>query len=457
MTYSQIFDEIYSENKKKILSYITICLLFSVFAFGTGNMAFASSDFTTSEIVTTLGGSGGAMLAPLTLAQGCLSGIDAPSALFILCLASFTLDMIPEETLVNVGDTLGIENLEALSDYSFGILDYTAFKIVCIAWFVIAKLAKSNGVSQEISKIFGEFESALTVLINFLVIGSQFLANVPLGTTVQAAEANSHALNAVTYSFNALFCFISLLLVFVMYFFIRYLFYFIDIILLPICSIVPFSSFGVESVKTISVAGLFYLAIFHPVIFYTILSLILIVAIALFKTAYITVRYFKNIYIRPFFKKLRGYDTEIPLVSPKLPKKVKHYLSDFDVQFAIPVYILKKLSSEKSMRWHDRWWFVSAKDKQFLCKPSFMKNTCHHIDLHSNINHKIFIKKSLRFFEIFTLQGSEEPIGRTFRRVPKNLHFAFSKEYSFRYDIIKTITKYTDYTEYKKQIKTKQK
>ena len=69
----------------------------------------------------------------------------------------------------------------------------------------------------------------------------------------------------------------------------------------------------------------------------------------------------------------------------------------------------------------------------------------------------MFIKKSLRFFEVFHLQGQKEDIGRTFRRVPKTLHFAFSKEYSYRYDVIKAITGYTDYAEYKKQLKTKQK
>ena len=457
MTYSQIFSEIFSKNKRKFLAYITLCLFFSVFAFGSGKMAFASSDFTTAEIITTLGGSGGAMLAPLTLAQGCLSGIDAPSALLILCLVAFTLDVIPPDTMTMIGNTLGIEGLEALSNYSFGIIDYTAFKIICIAWFLIAKIAKSNGVSQEITKIFGDFESAMTVLINFLVIGSQFLANVPLGATVQAAETTSQTLNVVTNSFNAVLCFISLLVVFVVYFFIRYLFYFIDIILLPICSIVPLSSFGVESVKTISVTGLLYLAVFHPAVFYVIFSIILIVAIALFRTAYITVRYFKNIYIRPFFKKVWGYDKAISLISEKLPKKVKRYINQYEIQFAVPVYILKKINGEKSMRRYDRWWFVSTKEKQFLCRPCFMKNTCHHIDLHRNTDHTMFIKKSLRFFEVFHLQGPKEDIGRTFRRVPKTLHFAFSKEYSYRYDVIKAITGYTDYAEYKKQLKTKQK
>lgn len=453
MSYAQIFGEIYRKNKKWIITYVTICLVFSIFAFGNGTLSFADNSFTTTEMINSLGGSGGKLLAPLTLSQGCLSGIDAPSAMLILCIASFTLDMIPPETLTTVGDALGIDGLEALSDYSFGIIDFTAFKIFCLVWFIVTKLAKSNGVSQEVAKIFGDLESALTVVINFLIIGSQFLANVPLGATVQAASGTAPQQNIVTNSFSALLCFILLILVFVVYFFIRYLFYFIDIILLPICAIVPLSSFSIESLKTLSVGGLFYLVIFHPIVFYVLFALILLIAIGLFRKAYITVRYFKNIYVKPFFKRFIGYDSEIPLITPKLPKKVKRYINDFDVNMVIPVYILKKPTNEKSVRLHDRWWFVSTKDKQFLCKPCFMKDTCYCIDLYNRIDKKIFIKKSLRFFEIFDLQGSEENIGRTFRKVQKNIHFAFSKEYYHRFNEIKERTLYTDYTEYRKRIR----
>lgn len=49
MTYSQIFKEIYRENKRFIRAYMTVCLIFSILAFGSWNPAFAGSSFTTAE------------------------------------------------------------------------------------------------------------------------------------------------------------------------------------------------------------------------------------------------------------------------------------------------------------------------------------------------------------------------------------------------------------------------
>lgn len=453
MTYTQIFDEIYRKNKKFIIAYITLSLLFSIFSFGNGNQAFASSDVSTQEVITTLGGSGGQMLLPLTLSQGCLTGIDASSAMLFLSATALILDFIPQETLVSVGDALGIDNLGALSDYSFGVIDYHVFKVFCLLWFIITKLSKSNNVSHEVALILESAETKIGVFVNFLIIGSQFLANVPLGMSVQAASPNAQPGNVITYTFNAFLCFVLLMAILVIYFFTRYLFYFIDIILIPVCSFVPCSAFGIETIKTIFVGILLYIAIFHPAVFYVIAALIFIVALILFRTAYITIRYFKNIYVKPFFRKIRGYDTGISLVSPMLPKKVKTYLADTEVEIAVPAYILKKMQNNKAMHLHDRWWFIVTKEKQFLLKPRFMKNECHIIEINNTPDKKVFIKKSLRFFEVFNLAGSEDAIGKAFRSVKKDLYFVYSKEYFHKYDEIKEITVYTDYTEYRNQIR----
>lgn len=451
MTYSQIFKEIYFENKKFIRAYVTIFLVFSILAFGSGNLAFASNDFTPVEVVSTLGGSFGKAIAPV--AQGYLGSIDTPSALLILSAISLVLDFIPESGLTTLGNIIGVDGLEGLSDYSFGILDFNAVKIFCLIWFLVAKLSKSNRVTYTTGLILENYESKIGGIVNGIVCASQFFANIPLGITVQAASTTSQPMDVVKHSFNALICFTLLIGVLVIYLFIRCLFFFINIVLLPICTIVHFSSLGIETIKTLSIIGLIYTAVVHPVIFCIIFALMLIIAIWLFKRAYITIRYFKNIYVKPFFKRFRGYDSEIPLVTPKIPKKVRRYVNESDINIIIPVYILKKVSGQKSMHWHDRWWFVSAKDKQYICKPCFMKNTCYCIDLNNSIDKKMFIKKSLRFFEIFNLKGTEEDIGRVFRKVHKKIHFVFSKEYYYRFSEIKDLTMYTDYTEYKKQIK----
>ena len=66
---------------------------------------------------------------------------------------------------------------------------------------------------------------------------------------------------------------------------------------------------------------------------------------------------------------------------------------------------------------------------------------------------KIFIKKSLRFFEIFNLAEGEGNIGKLFSKVPKRLHVVFSMEYFYRFEEMKMLTGFMDYTLYSNQIK----
>lgn len=448
MTYSEIFKELYYENKKFFRMYVTICLIFSIFAFGNNNFAFASNGFTTVETVGILGGTFGKMLMPFI--QGSVGGMDTPTVMMIFSIISLVLDFMPETTLATLDDAIRVVKL---SDYSFGLLEFNVVRIIFIVWFLADKLSKSNRVTYTTGVILENLETKIRGVVHFLIVVSQFLANMPAGITVQAASATSQTVDVVKYSFNALICFVLLISLLVIYIFIQSLFMFISIILLPVCTTVSFSALGIEAIKTMSVIGMIYTAICHPIRFCIIFGLILVVAIWLFKTAYITIRYFKNIYVKAFFKSFRGYDSEIPLVTPKIPKKVRRYVKESDIDIIIPVYILKKMSNQKSMSWHDRWWFVSTKDKQYICKPCFMKDTCYRIDLNNSIEKKMFIKKSLRFFEIFNLKGNEEDIGRLFRKVHKKIHFVFSKEYYYRYKEIKEITGFIDYSEYKKMIK----
>lgn len=44
MTYREIFAEIYSENKREILAYITFALVVSIFMFGGSSRTMASSE-----------------------------------------------------------------------------------------------------------------------------------------------------------------------------------------------------------------------------------------------------------------------------------------------------------------------------------------------------------------------------------------------------------------------------
>ncbi len=450
MTYPQIFKEIYYNNKKFILTYITICLIFSVLAFGNGNTAFATATYTTTDVVTTLGGNFGVIVAPI--AQTYLGSIDTPSAMLLLGAVSFALDVLPEDVLSSAGNVLGIEGLEGLRNYSFGILDLNFFRIFFLLWFIISKLARSNHVTYTVGTILEDLEVKFGVVLNFLVVGTQILANIPLDSSVQAASAASEPTHIIGFGFNALLSFLLLVVTTLIYIFIRCFFFFIDIILMPVCSVIPFTSTSLETVKSFGITILALVGILNPAMFFVIFILTLILSIVLFKKAYISICYFKNIYTKPFFKKLSGYNSEIPLVSPKIPKKVMYFV-DGNADIIIPVYLLKKVPAHQYTRRHDRWWFVSEGNRHFICKPCFSKKTCYSIELTNTMQQKMFIKKSLRFFEIFNVRGSEESIGRTLRNVPKNIHFVFSKEYYYRFDQMKQLTGFIDYTNYRNHIR----
>ena len=452
MTHKQAFQAFYHENKRYILFCLTICLVFSMLAYGNAHLTKASETVTMTETVSALGGEFGTVFAPV--AEGYMSGIDTPTVLTILCGISIALDHIPESTLTKVGEAIYVDGLEGLADYSFGIIDYNFFRILCVVWFVITKLLKSNELTRTTAVILEDVETKIGAVVTILVVATQFLANIAPQTTVQAAGNGMQTGNAMQSGFTAVMCFGLLVSVFITYFFVSYFVYFIDIILLPICSVVGLSSFGVELLKTVGIGILFYLSVFHPVLFLVVFGAIFIVAVLLFKKAYITIRYFKRIYVKPFFKRLSGFDREIPLISAKVPKKVLDYVGDAKADIIIPVYLARKVANHYYVLKHERWWFVVMNNRKFICKPCFGRNDCYCMELHNATVDKMFIKKSLRFFEVFNLEaGEENNIGRLFAKVYKRMHFVFSMEYFHRFEEIKELTGYTDYTIYCNQVK----
>jgi len=65
MTYKQAFQEFYYENKRFILFCVSICLVFSMLAYGKAHLTRASETVTMTETVSTLGGEFGTVFAPV--------------------------------------------------------------------------------------------------------------------------------------------------------------------------------------------------------------------------------------------------------------------------------------------------------------------------------------------------------------------------------------------------------
>jgi len=451
MTYAAIFKEMYYNNKKFIRACLTFCLVFSVLAFGNSLYASASGDYTGTEVISVLGNTGGAYLAAIL--QTVCASIDQSSAMLIMSGVSLLLDLIPPETFVMLGDALGIEGLEAISSFPFGLFDFNWVRILSLVWFIISKLSKSISTTYTVGVILENLELYIGEAVNLIVTASIIFANFAPQATVQAATGTSDAVTAVQYGLSAFVCFLILVNSFLIFTFIRCLFFFIDIVLIPICSFIPFASTVLEASKTVWVVGLILIAILNPTLFIVLTILLLIVSLIMFKKIYATIKYFKKIYVKPIFKKITGYDTEIPLICPKVPKKVKQFLGETNASMIIPVYPVRKILGQTVAKKRELWWFVNTGDKQFICKPRFGKKPCHCITLTNSVEKKMFIHKSLFYFEIFNLRCSEDTITQTFRRVKKDIHLVYSKEYFHRFEQMKELTGYTDFAAYKARMK----
>ena len=132
-------------------------------------------------------------------------------------------------------------------------------------------------------------------------------------------------------------------------------------------------------------------------------------------------------------------------------------LQNVPADIVIPVYLINRILGHKYTHRHDCWWYVHTQTAQVLLKPRLFKKGCYCISLTDTSGQKMFIKKSLRFFEVFNLLGTEENIGKPLHKVRKKIHFVFSKEYMHRFEYIKQLTGYVDYTEYRAMIRANMK
>lgn len=454
MTYTDIFKEIYINNKKFIYVFLTFTIVFSFFSFYSYKGTYATiemNELNETDSLELIGGDAGKVLAALLSSQ-CI-GIDLPGGMFFLSGVSFIIKSIPEDVISKFSEDNNIKGLNGVRNFSFGLFDNNFVRFFSLMWFIVARFLKGNKLTNSTAVILekvnvkiGKYVSIMISLINLLsIMGSN--------NTVHAAgfrNIESLASNNIINVFLSMFIIICGLIVFLL---IRYFLYFLDIIAVPASAFIPFFAFFKELLMTIFIIVMFSSLLFFPELFIVFSLLIIFLSIILFKKIYITVRYFENIYVKPFFKKLFGYNSEISLISNKAPRKVKKFTSDQNIDILIPIYIIRKFDGNKYTRKHDRWWIVVSNKTSYICKPNLFKEGCVKIELNSTVDKKIFIKKSLRFFEIFNLKGGEENLCKLFRKVNKNIHFVFSKEYFYKYDMICNITGFTDYNNYTKMLK----
>ena len=447
-SYAQLLRDFYLEHKKYFLCGIFLCLfLCGLNCFGP-DFVMAEEDTKTSVMnALTLGGSFGAMMGSI-IKTGLFEGIDTSWTMTILALASL---------IAKITKATGLFGLEILNDYSFGIFESYVASIVMLVWFGVPLLLKSIRATSTLGISIEDTLRNWNGLLLAVVVISQMFTAMPAETSAQAAAfaaPSATAQGGIGKGLYIVICVFVFILTMLLYYLVRYLFSMIDIIMVPVHAFVPFASLLSVIGKFLLICFLFLLATVAPVLFLIVAGAIVLAAIFFFRTAYLATRYFKNIYTRPFFKKIfGGYDREIPLVAQKkVPKKIRKYLEGTDPELLIPVYLLKKMPSVEKMHKWERWWLVAKDGERFLCRARIGRE-CEEVPLYNPEEHKMFINRFLFYHEIFFLSGSEEGLTRVIRKIPKQFHIVFSKEYTHRYEEIVKILNFVELADYTKFMK----
>ena len=410
-------------------------MLFAMFAFG-GSPIVNADDMSSAELSSRLGGSFGNFVAPV-VGVGYFGGIDTSWTMVLLSFASIC---------ASLGREVGIAKLQILDNFSFGIFENQTCAWLLFIWFGLPLLMKATG-KTEVMGIAMENMKKLNGIVVTVVIVSQMIANVEPKSIVRAAGVENSGLS---FGIGALACFFILIVTLMIYFLVRYMFAFIDIVMIPVCTFVPFMSLFMVIAKLLGIWVLLIIAKYLPGAFLFIMAVTVIIAAFVFRTAYMAIRYFENIYAKPLIRRIfRGFDQNIPLIAPKMPSWVKEYLNGRNVQIAIPVYLVQPIPNVSSMHKWERWWMISESGQNYLIRCPLLKKDCIRIPLEHTPAQKIFINQFLTYFEIFNIYGSEENIVKKLKRVPKYSHIVFSREYSFRYPEIVNITGFVDYKQYR--------
>ena len=173
--------------------------------------------------------------------------------------------------------------------------------------------------------------------------------------------------------------------------------------------------------------------------------IVFIIGCILFRICYNATRYFHSVYFRPLFKRIKGFDPHILLVSPKLPKRIRKYCEaqEINKQLVIPVYPLKYVGEEKVKK-YDRWWWVANTDQNLFLHKRAGKKRVRKINFENTYTQPVYIRKGLWYYEIFSYLPDEKNLAKKFPK--KEFSVVFSLEYFYRIEDILKITGYEDYT-----------
>ncbi len=442
MNFFEALSDYLSKNKRGIQLCLVMSAVFSVFLFysSKGSLLVKADDLSlygTSVIGGTLSS------ALIIFAMNANISLAPPIALSFTAILSIINDFV---------------HFEQLENFSFGLLDMWVFRVFVFVWAIVSIIPRCFQVSHTVGVVIEQIDNTCGLLATIIIPISQVFGNFGSSELINAAgtEAPSKAITGGVIIGGLLLipvCFMYLVALLTGYIFINTFVFFIDVVMVPFCSFIPLLSSSKEIIKAVITFIFVLLGVFFPEIYLIPYLILLIISIIFFGKAYKASKYFAAIYVKPLFSRIAGYKNDIPLIKKHIPKKVLTGLDRDKLQLAIPVYAVKKRKN-LYIKNHAKWWFIVCDGNSYLRKAKRFSKKYHEIPLINQESKKVFIKKSFRFFEIFTLE-SEANLGLLFRKVKKDFHFVYSKEYFFRFNEIKDMTGFTDYSMYKRVITDK--
>lgn len=441
-----LFEE-YCKHKKIILLYVCLCVFMSVFCGPFLNFSLpGTAVITATSESSTVTLSESETLSTLTkqILGNSISSIAGGYASVV------AISCEPFSALLFLGI---IETVNRWCGYPLEMMSTPAgnpivLLVIAIFW-ALSKFMKSNETTQIFGMAtLGELEKYLG-LVFILVLG---VLNVTgISTSVMDAVISAASPEMVTAPATATWITVisivwSVILAIIsvaVYFIMKTVMSGLDVLQVTL-SFIPGSALVFETIKTLFAFFLITVNVIFPPLGIAINILIFIIGCILFKSCYHAVKYFENIYIKPLFKRIKGFDPHISLVSKKLPKRIRKYCEsqDMEVQVAIPVYSLKYVGEEKVRKFH-KWWMIVDHGNVYYMRKRAGKKKVRKLCFVPTFEQPIYIRKGLWSYEIFSLIPGEQNANKRFPK--KTFSFALSMEYLYKIEDIMRLTDYENY------------
>ncbi len=447
----------YNKHKKLILVYVFVCVLLAVLAspyctpkeyfkakasavdtavnagelLSEGDTLLSLSDIFTKPVITKLAGSYSSVV-----------GVSCEPFTALLFLGAV------ENINKMVGSPMDITSTPAGNPIVL---------IVVFVFFVASKLMKSNEATKvlglctlgELEKFLGLAFILVLGVINVVGITDVFMTNTVYAATTIPSPNSNIVLGAVSAVFSAVMA-IGSVFVFLI---VKTVMFGIDA--LQACfSFVPGSGFVFEFLQSAFVVVLLSINVLFPWVGAVINILVFIISCLLFRLCVTVEEYVRKIHIKPFFAYIRGYNSEFPIVSRKLPKKIKNaYVQQGkEIRLSIPAYSLKSKETEHfKMKFFSKAWIVSdgSEFSVYMRKNVFSKKY-NNLILVNKEEKPVFMKKDFRFIEIYSAMNSQ-------RTRSKDVRLVISNEYCERFDEIVGILGIENYNAMKQAEKSSKK